>query len=142
MQTAIMKNERRLVVFTEENCRRLAAANESIRRIRVRGGLLRVSEIHLDNDRPLIQLEGLPPEILLEASNGFHSRKIDGDADGRYVVRCTAYGCDWSWFSAVPAVHVRKMEPRAALEPAVLPDNVVVHPMFGGPLLRTAGDAR
>ncbi len=130
METMIMQYKRRSVVFTEENCCRRAAANEAIRRIRVRGGLLRISEVHLDSDHPLILLSGTPPDVLLNAASGLHSRKIADDSDGRYVVRCTAFGCDWSWMSALPFTHVRST-PKPPAMPEPLPVNVVVHPMFG-----------
>jgi len=141
METKIMQQDSRLVVFNDQARHRLATANEAIRRIRVRGGLLRVSEVRLDSDHPLILLEGLPPEMLLDAGSGLHSRRIIDDPEGRFVVRCTAYGCDWSWLSAVPAVHVSRQAVQAEpVEVRSAPN--VVHPMFGGQLLRTAGEAR
>lgn len=150
MQTAIMKNETRLVVFNEEARQRLSVANEAIRRIRVRGGLLRINEVHLDSHYPLILLGCMPPELLLDAASGLHSRKTTGD-DGRYVVRCTAFGCDWSWLSTVPAVHVsRQIERLREPLPQALPKNVhplfehpsQANPMLGGHVLSTLGEAR
>ena len=142
METLLKKDGVRVLVFTEEVTRRLAVANQAIRYVRTRAGLPRVSEVHIDSVYPLILLEGTPPELLLDTVSGLYSRKLDTD-DGRYVVRCTAYGCDWSWISARPAVHIsRQPALRPALPKQALPDNVVPHLMFGGRRLQTAGSAQ
>lgn len=105
MQTMIMQNGHRVVIFNEEATRRLALANEAIRRMRNRNGLPPVSAVYIDSPRPLVLLQAAPDESLINAASGLHSKRVD---DARYQVRGTAFGVDWQWFAPLVTVSGRR----------------------------------
>lgn len=135
MEAMILQNGHRVVVFNDEARRRLAQANEAIRRVRQLGGLAAVSAVYIDAPRPLVLLRCAPPAPVLAAASGLHSKRLD---DGRYQARCSAFGVDWGWIADVPATHVGTPAPAGGESQ---PGPRAAHPLFGGRVLRLVGDA-
>jgi hypothetical protein len=127
----------RALVFNPEQTRRMALANEAIRKLR-KFDVFKVLHVDTNTSRPTVMVS-VPLTDLAERLGA--SCIVSHSVGDGYLVTITAYEVDWCWRQAEPGTvqgkHTRAVEPRPAVPMsapveanAFLGGNVI--PLIGG----------
>ena len=140
---AQLESMARALVFNPEQTRRLALANEAIRRLR-KFDTFKVMYVDTTTPRPIVIVS--EPLTDLAGRLGV-SCMASRSADDGYLVTITAYEVDWRWRQSEPGTvqrhAVRGVDELAAPRVAVaMSAPVQSNALLGGATLRVVGEVR